>query len=69
MEPRIKEGPERDLEGYLRAVDRLQEAVTFFTLNRQFKSSDAALQFANDLMRDYLLKLEDNFRNLIQSNR
>jgi exocyst complex protein 7 len=69
VEPRIKEGPKRDLEGYLKSVDRLNEAVVFFSQNRQFKSSDAALQHAKDLLRESLLRLEEDFRTLITANR
>eukprot|EP00271_Cylindrocystis_brebissonii_P002985 TRINITY_DN13727_c0_g1_i1.p1 TRINITY_DN13727_c0_g1~~TRINITY_DN13727_c0_g1_i1.p1 ORF type:complete len:660 (-),score=163.46 TRINITY_DN13727_c0_g1_i1:943-2922(-) len=68
VEPRIKEGPKKDLDAYLKAVDRLHDTVTFFNKNRQFKSSEAAMQHAKDLLREALVRLEEDFRKLLGAN-
>eukprot|EP00850_Spirogloea_muscicola_P026237 SM006238S19842 [mRNA] locus=s6238:11:625:+ [translate_table: standard] len=69
VEPRVLEGPRRDLDAYLEAVDRLQGAVAFFDGNRAYKSAEAALAHARGLLHKGLAKLEDEFRTLLATNR
>ncbi|CAI5523027.1 unnamed protein product [Closterium sp. Naga37s-1] len=58
----IKEGPKADLEPYLAAIARLQEAVAYFEAHRSFKSAEAALAHSKALLRDAHHRLADALR-------
>ncbi|CAM6096008.1 unnamed protein product [Calypogeia fissa] len=65
MEAKILAGPQGDLTGFLAAVDQIQGTVEFFTLNRTYKSSEAALTHARGLLAKGMTKLEDEFKALL----
>eukprot|EP00252_Welwitschia_mirabilis_P020450 TRINITY_DN5016_c0_g1_i1.p1 TRINITY_DN5016_c0_g1~~TRINITY_DN5016_c0_g1_i1.p1 ORF type:complete len:645 (-),score=126.10 TRINITY_DN5016_c0_g1_i1:279-2213(-) len=67
VESRILKGPRDDLEGYLAAVDQLRKNVEFFTCNKSFKSSDGVLTNANNLLAKAMLKLEEEFKQLLST--
>jgi exocyst complex protein 7 len=69
VEPKLLEGPWGDFDGYFAAIDQLQTAVDFFTNNRSYKSSDAALHHAKGLLGKALTKLEEEFRHMLATNR
>lgn len=69
VEPRLLEGPRGDFDGYFAAVNQLQSAVDFFSQNRSYKSSDAALHHAKGLLARALGKLEEEFRRMLAANR
>ncbi|CAI7734763.1 unnamed protein product, partial [Closterium sp. NIES-53] len=69
VEQRIKDGPRRDLEAYLAAVDMLQEALLFFDSHRNYKSSEGAALQARGLMKEAMGMLEADFRQLLANNR
>jgi len=62
-------GPHEDLETYLEAIDQLRANVRFFSSNKSFKSSDGVLNHANNLLAKAILKLEEEFRQLLSSYR
>ncbi|GAV57320.1 Exo70 domain-containing protein [Cephalotus follicularis] len=64
-EAKILRGPHEDLESYLEAIDQLRAIVQFFSSNKNFKSSDGVLNHANNLLAKAILKLEDEFRQLL----
>ncbi|XP_068662339.1 exocyst complex component EXO70A1-like isoform X2 [Aristolochia californica] len=66
-EAKILRGPHEDLESYLEAVDQLRSNVRFFNSNKTFKSSDGVLNHANGLLAKAILKLEEEFRQLLNS--
>ncbi|XP_010246859.1 PREDICTED: exocyst complex component EXO70A1-like isoform X2 [Nelumbo nucifera] len=66
-EAKILRGPHEDLESYLEAVDQLRSNVNFFSNNKSFKSSDAVLNHANNLLAKAILKLEEEFKHLLTS--
>ncbi|CAI5944295.1 unnamed protein product [Closterium sp. NIES-64] len=68
VEQRIKDGPRRDLEAYLAAVDMLQEALLFFDSHRNYKSSEGAALQARGLMKEAMGMLEADFRQLLANN-
>ncbi|GBG92348.1 hypothetical protein CBR_g55229 [Chara braunii] len=57
-----------DYENYFLAIDQLHEVVDFFDKKRHFKSTEAALHHALGLLNKALLKLEEEFRNLLQTH-
>lgn len=69
MESKIIEGPHEDLGGYLAAVDELRNNVEFFTFNNSMKSSDAALNYAHGLLSKAMVRLEEEFKGLLATNR
>lgn len=69
MEAKILAGPSGDLNGFLAAVDQIQSTVEFFTLNRSYKSSEAALNHARGLLAKGMMKLEDEFKALLSQHR
>ncbi|KAK9122880.1 hypothetical protein Sjap_012482 [Stephania japonica] len=66
-EAKILRGPHEDLESYLEAVDQLRSNIRFFSSNKNFKSSDGVLTHANNLLSKAILKLEEEFRQLLMS--
>ncbi|KAJ4979021.1 hypothetical protein NE237_009801 [Protea cynaroides] len=64
-EAKILKGPHEDLESYLEAIDQLRSNVRFFSSNKSFKSSDGVLNHANYLLAKAILKLEDEFKQLL----
>ncbi|XP_017700044.2 exocyst complex component EXO70A1-like isoform X1 [Phoenix dactylifera] len=64
-EAKILRGPHEDLESYLEAIDQLRSNVKFFSYNKSFKSSDGVLNHANNLLSKAILKLEEEFRQLL----
>ncbi|XP_042475383.1 exocyst complex component EXO70A1-like [Macadamia integrifolia] len=66
-EAKILRGPHEDLESYLEAIDQLRSNVRFFSSNKSFKSSDGVLNHANNLLAKAILKLEEEFKQLLTS--
>lgn len=64
-EDKILKGPHEDLESYLAAVELLRSHVRFFSSKRSFNSSDGVLSHTNDLLKKAILKLEDEFKQLL----
>lgn len=62
-------GPHEDLESYLEAVDQLRSIVRFFSGNKSLQSSIGVLNHANNLLSKAILKLEEEFRQLLTSYR
>ncbi|GMP87885.1 hypothetical protein CsSME_00040075 [Camellia sinensis var. sinensis] len=69
VEAKILRGPHEDLESYLEAVDQLRSIVRFFSSNKSFQSSIGVLNHANNLLSKAILKLEEEFRQLLTSYR
>ncbi|KAE9451265.1 hypothetical protein C3L33_16840, partial [Rhododendron williamsianum] len=66
-EAKILKGPHEDLEGYLEAIEQLRTNIRFFSNNKSFKSSDGVLNHSNNLLAKAIAKLEDEFKQLLQS--
>ncbi|XP_020265076.1 exocyst complex component EXO70A1-like [Asparagus officinalis] len=66
-ESKILKGPHEDLESYLEAIEQLRANVRFFNSNKSFKSSDGVLNHANNLLIKAMLKLEEEFKQLLAS--
>ncbi|KAF7139885.1 hypothetical protein RHSIM_Rhsim06G0066000 [Rhododendron simsii] len=66
-EAKILRGPHEDLESYLEAVDQLRSIVRFFSGNKSLQSSIGVLNHANNLLSKAILKLEEEFRQLLTS--
>ncbi|XP_020272304.1 exocyst complex component EXO70A1-like isoform X2 [Asparagus officinalis] len=66
-ESKILKGPHEDLESYLEAIDQLRANVRFFNSNKSLKSSDGLLNHANNLLAKAVLKLEEEFKQLLSS--
>ncbi|KAI5648365.1 hypothetical protein M9H77_34370 [Catharanthus roseus] len=66
-EAKILKGPHEDLESYLEAIEQLRGNIRFFSNNKSFKSSDGVLSHANSLLAKAILKLEDEFKQLLSS--
>ncbi|XP_058209821.1 exocyst complex component EXO70A1 isoform X2 [Rhododendron vialii] len=66
-EAKILRGPHEDLESYLEAVDQLRSIVHFFSGNKSLQSSIGVLNHANNLLSKAILKLEEEFRQLLTS--
>ena len=69
LELKIMKGPHEDLHGYLAAVDELRTNVEFFTCNDNFKSNGLALNHAHDLLAKALMRLEEEFTRLLNTQR
>lgn len=69
VEQRIKDGPRRDLDAYLAAVDKLKGAIDFFDLHPQYKAAQGAALQARSLMKDAMQMLEADFQQLLANNR
>ncbi|MQL77682.1 hypothetical protein Taro_010068 [Colocasia esculenta] len=68
-EAKILRGPHEDLESYLEAVDQLRSNVRFFSSNQSFKSGVGVLNHANTLLAKAILKLEEEFKQLLSTYR
>ncbi|KAJ9175452.1 hypothetical protein P3X46_014004 [Hevea brasiliensis] len=66
-EAKILRGPHEDLESYLAAIDQLRSNIRFFSSNKSYKSSEAVLNNANNLLAKAILKLEEEFKQLLSS--
>ncbi|CAI0410650.1 unnamed protein product [Linum tenue] len=66
-EAQILRGPHEDLESYLEAIEQLRKNIRFFSSNKSFKSGDAVLTNANNLLAKAISKLEDEFKQLLAS--
>lgn len=66
-EATVLRGPHEDLESYLEAIDLLRKNVQFFTSNKNFRWSDGVLTHANNLLSKAIMKLEDEFRQLLST--
>ncbi|XAR64765.1 hypothetical protein NMG60_11008585 [Bertholletia excelsa] len=64
-EAKILRGPHEDLESYLEAVDQLRGIVKFFSSNKSLKGGGGVLNHANNLLSKAILKLEEEFRQLL----
>lgn len=65
----ILRGPHEDLEGYLEAVDMLKSTVQHFSSNKSFKGCDGVMNHINSLLAKAILKLEEEFRQLLATYR
>lgn len=68
-EAKILRGPHEDLESYLEAIDQLKTVLIFFSSNKSFKSNDGAVTRVNNLLSKAISKLEDEFKQILMSNR
>ncbi|KAJ6820211.1 exocyst complex component EXO70A1-like isoform X1 [Iris pallida] len=66
-EAKILRGPHENLESYLEAVDQLRANVKFFSSNKSFQNSDGVLNHANNLLAKAIMKLEEEFKQLLSS--
>ena len=62
-------GPHEDLESYLDAVDQLRSIIKFFSGNKNLQSSVGVVNHANNLLGKSILKLEEEYRQLLNSYR
>lgn len=60
-------GPHEDLESYLEAVNQLRSIVKFFSSTKGLKSSIGMINHASNLLAKSVLKLEEEFRQLLTS--
>lgn len=68
-EAKILRGPHENLESYLEAIDLLRNNIRFLSSNKSFRSSDGALNHANDLLAKAISKLEEEFKKRLSSYR
>ncbi|KAH7446563.1 hypothetical protein KP509_01G062100 [Ceratopteris richardii] len=68
VESKIIEGPRKDLNGYLAAVNELRNNVHFLTHSKSFKPSDSLMNRANGLLSKAIVALEKEFEDLLSSN-
>lgn len=61
----IVKGPREDVESYLDAIEQLRGNIKFFSNNKSFKSSDAVVNHANNLLVKAVSKLEEEFKQLL----
>ncbi|XP_070021639.1 exocyst complex component EXO70A1-like [Nicotiana sylvestris] len=66
-EAKILRGPHEDLESYLEAVNQLRSIVKFFSSTKGLKSSIGMINHASNLLAKSVLKLEEEFRQLLTS--
>ncbi|XP_020582775.1 exocyst complex component EXO70A1-like [Phalaenopsis equestris] len=66
-EAKILRGPHEDLESYLEAISQLRSIVQFFSSTKGFKGSDGVLNHANALLSKAIVKLDDEFRQLLST--
>ncbi|XP_059298182.1 exocyst complex component EXO70A1-like [Lycium ferocissimum] len=64
-EAKILRGPHEDLESYLEAVNQLRSIVKFFSSTKGLKSSIGMINHASSLLAKSVLKLEEEFRQLL----
>ncbi|KAG8651020.1 hypothetical protein MANES_07G086200v8 [Manihot esculenta] len=66
-EARILSGPHEDLKSYLAEINQLRSNIHVFSNNKNFKSSEAVLDNANNLLAKAISKLEEEFKRLLSS--
>ncbi|KAL3532161.1 hypothetical protein ACH5RR_005682 [Cinchona calisaya] len=66
-EAKILRGPHEDLESYLEAVDQLRGIIRFFSGNKSLQSSVGVVNHANSLLGKAILKLEEEYRQLLSA--
>ncbi|KAK4759595.1 hypothetical protein SAY87_022726 [Trapa incisa] len=66
-EAKILRGPHEDLESYLDAINQLKRNINFFSKNKGFKSTHGVFSHANNLLSKAILKLEDEFRQILSN--
>ena len=69
VEQRIKDGPRRDLDAYLAAVDKLKDAIAYFNEHPTYTAAEGASLLSHNLMREAMAMLEADFRQLLANNR
>lgn len=69
VENRIQKGPHEDLENYLQAVDQLRNIGNFFGSNKTLKRGDGAANNTSSLLAKAILKLEEEFKELLNTYR
>lgn len=65
----ILKGPDEDLESFLDAVDLLKCNIRFFSTNKISTSEYGLLNHANNLLSKAVVKLRDEFRQLLATYR
>lgn len=68
-EAKILRGPHEDLESYIEAVDQLRSNIKFFSSYKGFKTIDGALKHDNNLLAKAIVKLEEEFKQLLSTYR
>ncbi|KAJ0973349.1 hypothetical protein J5N97_021308 [Dioscorea zingiberensis] len=66
-EAKILRGPHEDLESFLEAVDQLRKIAKFFSSYKSLMSSDGVLNHVNNLLSKAILKLEEEFKQLLSN--
>ncbi|KAM0940418.1 putative exocyst complex component Exo70, cullin repeat-like-containing domain superfamily [Dioscorea sansibarensis] len=66
-EAKILRGPHEDLESYLEAVDQLRKIAHFFSSYKSLMSREGVLNHINGLLAKAILKLEEEFKQLLSS--
>ncbi|PHT71165.1 Exocyst complex component EXO70A1 [Capsicum annuum] len=66
-EAKILRGPHEDLESYLEAINQLRDIVKFFSSTKGLKSSIGMINHVSNLLAKSILKLEEEFRQLLTS--
>ncbi|KAL8130004.1 hypothetical protein V2J09_019159 [Rumex salicifolius] len=66
-EAKILKGPHEDLESYLEAIEQMRNIIKVFGNYKNFRNSDAVVSHANSLLAKSVLKLEDEFKQLLAS--
>ncbi|KAK9818574.1 hypothetical protein WJX74_001369 [Apatococcus lobatus] len=61
VEGRIMKGPRSDLDSFLKALERLEEAIRYLGSHRNLQPSGTALEHAVDLQRDAMRLCMDDF--------
>ncbi|XP_019153667.1 PREDICTED: exocyst complex component EXO70A1-like isoform X3 [Ipomoea nil] len=66
-EAKILRGPHEDSESYLEACDELRSIVRTFSGKNNLKSSVGVITYATTLLANSIIKLEDDFQQLLTS--
>lgn len=66
-EAKVLKGPHEDLESYLEAIDQLRSIIRFFGGCKGFRNSEGVVNHANSLLSKAVLKLEEEFKQLLSS--
>ncbi|WOK97332.1 exocyst complex component EXO70A1-like [Canna indica] len=61
----ILRGPHEDLESFLDAVDQLKSIIKFFTSNKISVSSDGLINHANNLLSKAIIKIREEFAQIL----
>lgn len=65
----ILRGPREKLGTFLEAVDLLKGVVHFFSSNKNFKCCEGVLNQVDSLLTNSALKIEEEFRQLMDTYR